>query len=229
MKQFQYPHKIEAIYFDFDGVVVDTEPLYEEAGRELLKSLNLDPVEDFLQSSKGLSEFDYFSKLIDAFNLEISLDEIQAQGRKILCSTFNREIPYVDGFYPFFQSFKSILNMGLVTATRGAFLNQIIGNLTIHNQFDLIVDGDAVQHSKPHPEPYALACKKMGLNPKNVMVIEDSIPGTSSAFAAGCLTIGITTSYSKKELINTHLVVDSFKELSQFLHTMNLERKNELV
>ena len=73
----------------------------------------------------------------------------------------------------------------LVTATRRNLVEVALSTLGREN-FDAIVCGDEVEHSKPHPEPYLRAAELLGLNPEDCVAIKDSVNGTASAEAAGC-------------------------------------------
>jgi beta-phosphoglucomutase-like phosphatase (HAD superfamily) len=65
------------------------------------------------------------------------------------------------------------------------FVEPVLAALPV-GRFDVVVTGDEVSHGKPHPEPYLTALEALGLTPADVLVIEDSDPGTRSAEAAGC-------------------------------------------
>jgi beta-phosphoglucomutase-like phosphatase (HAD superfamily) len=83
----------------------------------------------------------------------------------------------------------------------------------------VLITGKDVVNGKPHPEPYLKAAERLGLLPQVCMVIEDSDNGIKSAKAAGCLAVGITTSFAKERLMQAgaDYVVDSFSELASLL------------
>ncbi len=82
-----------------------------------------------------------------------------------------------------------------------------------------MVTGDDLTHGKPHPEAYLKAASKLGLNPVDCVVIEDSDNGVRAGVAAGCTVIGITTELCRKRLIDcgASATVDTYAELEHLL------------
>lgn len=71
-----------------------------------------------------------------------------------------------------------------------------------------------MKKGKPDPEPYIITCKKLGINPQEAVVIEDSRSGVVSAKSAGCFCIGVTTTHTHKDLQASDLVVNDFSEIT---------------
>ena len=84
----------------------------------------------------------------------------------------------------------------------------------LEQEFDVLVTGDEVEHTKPHPEIYFTTAKKLGMKPSSCLVIEDSITGIEAANRANAFSVGVTNTFSEKELSQADLVIGSLEELS---------------
>src|SRR5690606_18525803 len=107
---------------------------------------------------------------------------------------------FIAGSRPFLKTLKNQgFKLALVTGTARHEVHKILPD-TIFNLFDVVVCGTDVQNGKPHPEPYLTALKKLNLNGKNAIVIENAPFGIRSAKAAGISCFAIETSLPKKFL-----------------------------
>ena len=80
--------------------------------------------------------------------------------------------------------------------------------------FEIIINGNMIKNSKPHPEIYLKTVEAIGYPHQKCLVIEDSLSGIESARKAGCKIIALTTTHTPEELHGAHLVIDDFEQLS---------------
>ncbi|MBN2279427.1 MAG: HAD family phosphatase [Candidatus Marinimicrobia bacterium] len=189
--------KIKAIIFDFDGVVVDSEPLYKETGRELFRQYGVEISDKHWQEFKGLTARDFFGHAKKKYNLSADIEEIATADDKILKFKFQEKLDYIAGFRKFFESVKKEYKTALVTSTSRQLLNWIYTHTKIEDHFQETITADDVQNPKPHPQPYLEIAKKLKICPTSMIVLEDSINGVISAKAAGSKVIGFLTSFDK--------------------------------
>jgi HAD superfamily hydrolase (TIGR01509 family) len=208
---------VRAIVFDFDGVVVDSEPLYEKAEKKLFAKYHICPGEEIWKRIKGLSEKIFLILLRDEYGIDVSIEELQVYSRQYLREVFARDLRYVPGFVEFFKQIKPRYKNGLVTSTSWDLLDWIFHHTAICNDFQEIVTVDDTANGKPHPEPYLLIAHRLGVQPGEMLVIEDSINGIESARAAGAFTIGFTTSLTKEDLSLANLHAKNYAELIKIL------------
>jgi len=155
------------------------------------------------------------------FELNVELEKLQEDGRRLLWSEFAVSVSFTPGFQKFYNRMrKSIGHVALVTATPRGLLDEIFKNSNIQINFDHIVTSSDVARNKPAPDPYLKACELLGVAPSQAIVIEDSPTGLRSATTAGCQTVGITTSCDRDSLKEANFVVDSFGELEELLTTV---------
>jgi len=215
---------LQAIVFDFDGVIADSEPLHLRAFQQTL-------AEDGIE----LSAADYYSRYLGYD--DVGLMQVLAA---------DREIAMTDGQVTAFVARKGarlqemlrgghVLFPGAVEFIRGAAAEvpiaiasgamkheivEIIGTAGVGGLFTAIVAAGDTPESKPSPAPYLLAFERLregsgrDLDPRRCVAIEDSRWGLESARGAGLRCVGVTNSYSAAELQGAELVVASLGELT---------------
>lgn len=210
--------KIDAILFDFDGVVVQSEHVYDVATRNLAAFYKLDVPPSFFDANRGISASIFYERFKQTFNLEIDDEELVRKGKEFVWQAFSNSVYLTAGFQQFYDKIKAQGKpAALVTATARSLLDEIFQNSGLQLSFDYVVTSSDVQQSKPAPDPYLKACDYLKVNPGSTLVIEDSPTGLVSAKTAGCQTVAITTSYGRDTLKEAHFVVDSFGELEELL------------
>lgn len=177
---------LDAVLWDFDGTLVDTEPYWIEAEFELVEEYGgtwsrehaLALVgNDLLVSGRYIREHSGIS-LEPAEIVERLLDGVIARVEK--------EVPWRPGAVELLADLKAAgIPCVLVTMSYRRFVDPVLAALP-EGTFAGLVTGDAVSHGKPHPEPYLKAARELGLAPASCLAIEDSNTGATSAVAAGC-------------------------------------------
>ncbi len=210
--------RLKAILFDFDGVVVQSEDVYDRATKKLGEMYGVQIPVLFYEANRGISEALFYERFKTEFDLDVDLASLHENGQKLLWAEFSSSVHYTPGFQQFYTKIrKHVGQAALVTATPRPLVNEIFKNSNIDVDFDFIVTSSDVENTKPAPESYLKACGLIGVEPFQALVIEDSSTGLRAATAAGCQTIGITTSCSKDSLKEANFIVDSFGELEELL------------
>ncbi|MBT3825953.1 MAG: HAD family phosphatase [Candidatus Marinimicrobia bacterium] len=208
----------KAMLFDFDGVVVQSEDVYDRATKKLGEMYNVQIPVPFYEANRGIAEALFYERFKAAFDLDVDMSALQKNGQKLLWSEFSTSVHYTPGFQQFYAKIrKHLSHVALVTATPRPLVDEIFINSNISVDFDFIVTSSDVEKTKPAPDPYLKACGLIGVEPAQALVIEDSPTGLRAATSAGCQTIGITTSCGRDSLKEANFVVDSFGELEELL------------
>ena len=204
--------------FDFDGVVVLSEHLYDVATQEMARQLGISIPASFNARMRGQSDRVFFDALKSEFQVEIPSDDLYELGRNILKTTFAQTVTHTPGYVDFHTRIRNRgWRSGLVTSTPRPLLEYIFEHSDLDTGFEYIITVDDVKHPKPHPEPYLAMCRLVGTEPSRAVVIEDSPAGVQAARAAGCQVVAITTSSDPKSLAEADFVVDSFAAVSELL------------
>lgn len=205
-------NKILACIFDLDGVICDTAKYHYLAWKRLCETLKVNLSIDDNEKLKGLSRTQSLNKIIEMFNLTISNDlkeKLLIEKNKWYLEYLNNLnedalLPGVVNTLAYLKN--SNIKIALGSASKNA--NFILEKLNIKHFFDVIVDGNKVLYSKPHPQTYLLAAKELNTAPENCIVFEDAESGVQSAINANIKVIGIGD-YSI--LKNAHMVIPSFE------------------
>ena len=204
------------IFWDNDGVLVDTEKLFFQANREILSSIDIDLTrESFIQISlkEGRSTFTLaqekgidpktIHQLHEHRNLRYS--ELLNQGvraMEMVCETLEQLVDRV--------------SMGVVTSCRRAHFDIIHQTTDLLNYFDFVITHEDVHNGKPHPEPYLKALGKSGCKVSDCLVIEDSERGLSAAKAAGIKCIVIPNGFtSQGDFGGAYRILDNVHQVAE--------------
>lgn len=203
------------LLLDFDGVVVDSEPLYEKAMQiQFDKYGILVDQEDWLYF-KGKDMKAVFKYINEKYDSSMDIEKVKKDYRVDLFNEFKENMRYVPGFLEFYYAcvndeFKDML----VTSTGRDVMEWTFENVPVDNIFSGMITSTEVENTKPHPEPYLKAAKTIGIPIEKCIVIEDSVNGIRAGKASGAKVIGITTTFSAEVIYEADLIVNSYDELS---------------
>jgi len=202
----------KAVIFDFDGVVVNSEPYYEAAIGEVLSEYGIKISEDEWDQFKGLADEKFYELLESKFDLHGEIEEINERIDRSLRKKVI-DLNYIPGFKDFYDFINKNYKTGLVTSTSSNHLEWLFKNTVIEDLFDLKVTACDIENSKPHPEPYEKMANMLSISPENITVIEDSVNGVKSANKAGMKTIGLLTSFKEEEMTIADFIAEDYEEL----------------
>ncbi len=203
---------IRAILWDNDGVLVDTEGLYFQAGREILATQGVALTrEDFVEQSlkKGQSVFDFLpdqdAELIDLLRLKRN-----ARYRALL----DEGVRVLDGVVETLSALSGRALMGVVTGSRKDHFDIIHAQTNLLQFFEFVLTREDYKESKPHPDAYLTAMQSRGLKPEDCVVVEDSERGCVAASKAGLRVLAIPNALSKHgDFSPAYKVLDSVREV----------------
>ena len=182
---------MKAVVFDMDGVLFDTERLCLDGWRQVARKHGLQGMEEVAVQCIGLNARDTRELVLERMGHDFSYDDFRAE----VSEWFWRDIE--ENGIPLKEGVKRILAflqqngyvIGLASSTRYESVVECLKRGEILDYFSVIVTGDMVEHSKPQPDIYLLACKKLGVAPEETYAVEDSVNGIRSAHAAGMKTV----------------------------------------
>ncbi len=212
--------KVEAVIFDFDGVVVDTEPLHYAAFQRALEPLGLHfSWQEYVETYIGFDDRDAFRHAFSSKGM--ILDQENLHGLiKQKAAFFNEVIRSGVSSYPgvvdlIIHLHRNNIPLAICSGALRSDIDPILAMLGITDYFDAIVTADDVAASKPDPECYQLAFQQLlssgqyDFSKETTMAIEDTPAGISSARSAGLQVCAVTNSYPADRLDQATYIVES--------------------
>ena len=186
---------IKACIFDLDGVLVDTAHYHFLAWKRLAKEFDYNLTEEINEQLKGVSRMKSLDIVLHHANLTLAENKKEelADRKNGWFTEYVHAMKAEELFPGVKEIFKKLKADGIQIALASSSKNAqtIIDILGIRNEFDAVVDGNMIVHSKPDPEIFLLAAKKLGLLPVNCIVFEDAEAGVEAALRAGMKCVGV--------------------------------------
>jgi len=209
---------IAAIVFDFDGVLVDSEPLHLRAYQEILEPLGISlPREEYYARYLGYDDPGVFRALADARGWSIDDRQIAALIDE-KSKTLERLLGATDVLYPGATACVTRLAadwpLGIASGALRSDIETMLRGRGLSQYFRFIVASGDTAASKPAPDPYRQAAALHGVEPSACLAIEDSRWGIESAKTAGLWCIAITNTYPVTELLDADAIITSLDELT---------------
>jgi beta-phosphoglucomutase len=210
----------QACIFDFDGVIIDSEPLHAQAKQATLDNFQIEYPSTLFIDTKGSTDKMFFQFVSDSLaGGSVTAEDMDTFKRQAYLSLFENVL-LVEGireFLPFArQSFKKL---GLATSATVRDFSLAAQKYQLRPWFDAIVTSEDTTRYKPDPEPYLKAMTLLNTTASDTLAVEDSPNGIRSAKSAGCTVVAITTTFEANELrlAGADMVVTSFAELERKL------------
>ncbi len=214
----------EAVIFDFDGVIVDTEPLHYAAFQRALEPLGLHFTwQEYVEIYIGFDDRDAFRHAFSSKGKILGTDELHAligQKAAFFQEVIRSDVPAYPGVLDLIFHLRDHKTpLAICSGALREDIDPILAMLGISNCFDVIVTADDVAASKPDPECYQLAFQRLlavhnnSFTKEATIAIEDTPAGISAAKAAGLLVCAVTNSYPASRLGQATAVIDSLAAL----------------
>lgn len=185
----------KAVIFDLDGVIVDTAHYHYIAWKRLASEFNINLTPQQNELLKGVSRMRSLEIILELGNIHLD----QAEMERLADKKNKWFVEYIESIRPeeifpgvkeFIQSLRQAgIKVALASSSKNA--PRVIELLGIAKEFDAMVDGSMITHTKPHPEIFLLAASKLGLSPADCVVFEDAEAGVEAAVAAGMKCVGV--------------------------------------
>lgn len=217
IKGGEYAH-IKAIFFDNDGLLVDTEPLYLQSVKETFAPLGVDVSREWYireNLGKGRSTFDLLSEK----NLsDEETKELRRQRSQRYSALLAESVRPIDGVPETLEKLYRNFHMGVVTSSKKSHFEIIMEKTGLGHFFNFFITGDDVKHTKPDPEPYLKALALSGYKKDECLVLEDSCRGVEAAKAAGLTCFAIPDELTRSHsFASADKVLKNMRELPALL------------
>ena len=214
---------IGAVIFDLDGVIADTAPYHLRAWQETLGKRGVEFTEEHFRHSFGQRNDAIISSVLGKGVSEPEMASIASEKEASFRRLARGRLRPLPGVIALIKSLAAAgFRLALASSTPRENIRLVTQSLGIGGYFQAIVGEGDVSEGKPSPQVFLVAAQRLGVEPRNCIVIEDALAGVTAAKKAGMRCIAVTTTHPKSSLGEADLVVDTLEavtvaELSQLV------------
>ncbi|MCA9174014.1 MAG: HAD family phosphatase [Planctomycetales bacterium] len=188
---------IAAVAFDMDGLMFNSESLYEQVGDELLRRRGHRVSRELLNRMMGRPAAVALQAMIDFHRLDATIEQLQAETEAIFPAIVAEQLQTMDGLLPLLDALESAsVPKAVCTSSRRIYADQKLRMFSLIDRFDFVLTGEDVEQGKPHPEIYRTAASRWQLPASQMMVLEDSEIGCRAAVASGAFAVAVPGPHS---------------------------------
>ena len=177
---------LDTVIFDMDGLLIDSEPLWEEAGKETLRQFNITLTPEQYHSSTGLRSSEWIEHWFGHFS--VSMDHAAAAEKEIIrraIETIVLQAPPMPGATHIVQFFKQRnFKIGVASSSPLELIDAVVKKLGIQDLVMAMASAEYLSNGKPHPQVFLNCAEMLGASPANCICFEDSFNGMIAAKAA---------------------------------------------
>ena len=208
---------LKAVIFDMDGVIVDSEPAHEEVCKRRFKELNINVTDEEYSTFVGVSNKDMWTRLKENYGLKETVEELISIHLKAIMDDFReRDEKPIPGVERLLENLKAEgIKIALASSSPMENIELVLEKFGIGDYFESVISGENLERGKPAPDIFLKSAEKLGVNPENCVVIEDSHNGVKAAKAAGMKCVGFKNINSgNQDLSMADIIVYSMEDVN---------------
>jgi HAD superfamily hydrolase (TIGR01509 family) len=182
---------IETVVFDLDGLLIQTEELWDEVREGLARERGGQYDAAAQRAMMGMSSPEWSRYMHEHVGLAASPDEIAAEVIERMAARYRDELPLIDGALEAVERIGARWPLGLASSSNRPLIDLVLELSGLDRLFRVTVSSEEVARGKPAPDVYLEACRRLGVAPERAAAVEDSHAGIASAKAAGMRAIAI--------------------------------------
>lgn len=211
---------IQAVLFDMDGVIVDSEPHHERAFLQVFDEIGYGQTHgirfaDFI----GRSDMTVWHEFMARHRPPFDLADLASLKQRRVLELMRAAEPIFDGLPDLVRKLAPRYPLAVASGSQHPVIEAVLAMKGLRPFFSTVVSYTDVQHGKPAPDIFLRAAELLNVPPQRCCVIEDSRPGVAAGVAAGMQVIAITNTHPAAELKAAHHVVSTYEEIEQCLLT----------
>ena len=195
--------QFEAVIFDMDGVIVDSEPLHEQSFIEVWDELGFgDNHGIHFPDFYGRSDRVVWEAFIEKHPPTRAIEELIGLREERLIGMLRDQEPLFDGVTELIQRLAKLYPLGLASGSIHRVIDEVLAMQNLRSYFKDVTSSEDVSEPKPSPEIFLLSAERLGVSPENCCVIEDTVNGIKASKAAGMTTVAITNTFDASSLFD---------------------------
>ncbi|MFO1003856.1 MAG: HAD family phosphatase [Planctomycetaceae bacterium] len=189
---------IRAVVFDMDGLMLNTEDIFELAGVELMARRGLEMTDEIRHGMMGRRPIEAFTVLRDLTGIQDTLEDLMLETKVLFAALAEDRLAVMPGLLEFFELLNARkLPRAVATSSPRAYMTHLLQKFDLLNRVDFTLTAEDVTHGKPHPEIYLKAAEMHGVAPAEMLVLEDSETGTRAGAAAGAFVVSVPSRHTE--------------------------------
>lgn len=183
---------VEAVIFDMDGVIIDSEPLHKEVLKEYMKELKIQVSEELYNTFIGSTSIEMFTQLKEKFNFQGEVEEVieTYAERYVEYIKKHEDIKPIAGIKELIEELHERgIKIALASSSCRMHIDMVLNMFSFNKYFDVVVSGHDVEKPKPNPDIFLRTSELLEVKPEQCLVIEDSFNGVRAAKSAGMICI----------------------------------------
>jgi HAD superfamily hydrolase (TIGR01509 family) len=210
--------QVQAIIFDMDGVIVDSESRHERAFLEVVREIGYgDRLDMRVADYIGRSDQELWVDFVAKHKPPQPFAELVARKRQRMVEIIRREQPVFDGLPELVEKLHARYALALASGSERLVVEEVLKLRRLGSFFSAVVSGSDIQRGKPAPDIFLRAAELLKVAPRSCCVVEDSKPGVAAGLAAGMRVFAITNTHPAKELRHATHVVRTYEEIERLL------------
>lgn len=208
------PSNIQAVTFDLDGLMFNTEMLYGRVLRQLLEKRQKPFEQRLLDNMMGRPGYVALQILVDWHGLSETVEDVYADSDAIFLDMLDRELAPTVGLVELLDSLEKYeIPKAIATSSRAPVVYRMLDHFGWRPRFDFILTSADVEHGKPNPEIYLKAAKQHGVEPRHMLVLEDSHNGCLAAIDSGAHAVAVPGDHSRAhDFTGAQFVADTLRD-----------------
>ncbi|MDX6644460.1 MAG: hypothetical protein QOK40_187 [Miltoncostaeaceae bacterium] len=176
---------VDAVILDLDGVLIESEELWDAARRDLARERRVPWPPDATRSMMGMSPREWSRHMRDALGVDLAPDEIDREVVGRLLERYRASLPLLPGAVAAVHALAERWPLGLASSSNRVVIDLVLARSGLSPAFRASVSSEEVARGKPAPDVYLEAAARLGVDPSRAVAVEDSANGIRAARAAG--------------------------------------------
>ena len=208
---------IEAVVFDCDGVLIDSEPVWERVRRKFVADHGGRWAKDAQDRMMGMSTAEWSAYMSEDFGLRLSPRQVADQVIEAMAAEYQTHLPLLPGAVDAVRALSAHWPLAVASSAPRSLIEAVLDAAALRDAFRAAVSSEEVARGKPAPDVYLEAANRLGITPATCVAVEDSSNGLRAASAAGMTVIAVPRpEYPPADdaLQKARLVLDSLTSLT---------------